>query len=237
SWDAVWEAAVTIDAEGWSAEMRIPFSQLRFPSSERDAWGVNAERYIQRRTEAAWLQLVPKKENGLASHMGHLTGIRGIDAPRQFEVMPYTVGRAEYIAPDAAGNPFNDGSRAFAGTGIDLKYGLTSNFTIDAAINPDFGQVEVDPAIVNLTAFETFFSERRPFFIEGSQILGNFGRGGANSFWGFNNAEPLLYVVWTEQRDDFRDPGTFAFGRDARALFGAPPDDVLLVKVSYWLSR
>jgi hypothetical protein len=193
SWDAVWEAAVTIDAEGWSAEMRIPFSQLRFPTSERDAWGVNAQRYIQRRNEEAWLQLVPKKENGLASRMAHLTGIRGIDPPRQFEVMPYTVGRAEYIAPELAGNPFNDGSRAFAGTGIDLKYGLTSNFTINAAINPDFGQVEVDPAIVNLTAFETFFSERRPFFIEGSQILGNFGRGGANSFWGFNNAEPLIF--------------------------------------------
>jgi uncharacterized protein DUF5916/cellulose/xylan binding protein with CBM9 domain len=193
SWDAVWDAAVSVDSEGWVAEMRIPFSQLRFPRTERDAWGINAVRFIQRRNESDWLQLVPKKESGLASRMAHLTGVSGIRAPRQFEITPYTVARAEYVAPDTPGNPFNDGSRVFGGTGIDLKYGLTSNFTINAAVNPDFGQVEVDPAVVNLTAFETFFSEKRPFFIEGSQIFDNFGHGGANSFWGFNNAEPAIF--------------------------------------------
>ncbi len=193
SWDAVWDAAVSVDDDGWTAEMRIPFSQLRFPRAERDAWGVNAARFIQRRNESDWLQLTPKKENGLASRMAHLVGVRGIRAPKQFEVVPYTVARAEFIAPDAPGNPFNDGSRAFAGTGLDVKYGLTSNFTLNAAINPDFGQVEVDPAVVNLTAFETFFSEKRPFFIEGSQIFGNFGRSGANSFWGFNSADPMIF--------------------------------------------
>jgi hypothetical protein len=193
SWDAVWNAAVSVDAEGWSAEMRIPFSQLRFPRAERDAWGINAARFIQRRNESDWLQLVPKKESGLASRMAHLTGVRGIRPPKQFEIAPYTVARAEYIEPDAVGNPFNDGSRVFGGTGIDLKYGLTSNFTVNAAVNPDFGQVEVDPAVVNLTAFETFFTEKRPFFIEGSQIFDNFGRGGSNSFWGFNNQEPAIF--------------------------------------------
>jgi hypothetical protein len=193
SWDAVWDAAVSVDGEGWSVEMRIPFSQLRFPSSDRDAWGINAARYIQRRNETDWLQLVPKKENGLASRMAHLAGVTGIAAPRQFEMLPYTVARAEFVAPDSIGDPFNDGSRLFGGTGVDFKYGLTSNFTINAAINPDFGQVEVDPAIVNLTAFETFFQERRPFFIEGSQIFSNFGRGGSNSFWGFNNSEPTIF--------------------------------------------
>lgn len=193
SWDAVWDAAVSIDTEGWTAEMRIPFSQLRFPVSERDAWGVNASRFIQRRNETAWLELVPKKENGLASRMAHLTGMTGIAAPRQFEVLPYTIARAEFVAPDGAADPFNDGSRVFGGTGVDLKYGLTSNFTLNAAINPDFGQVEVDPAVVNLTAFETFFSERRPFFIEGAQIFNNFGRSGSNSFWGFNNSEPTIF--------------------------------------------
>lgn len=193
SWDAVWDAAVSVDAEGWAAEMRIPFSQLRFPRTERDAWGINAARFIQRRNESDWLQLVPKKDSGLASRMAHLTGVSGVRAPRQFEIAPYTVARAEYVEPDAPGNPFNDGSRVFGGTGIDLKYGLTSNFTVSAAVNPDFGQVEVDPAVVNLTAFETFFSEKRPFFIEGSQIFDNFGRGGSNSFWGFNNAEPAVF--------------------------------------------
>ena len=193
SWDAVWDAAVSIDQEGWVAEMRIPFSQLRFPRSERDTWGINASRFIQRRNETDWLQLVPKKESGLASRMAHLVGVQGVHAPRQFELVPYTVARAEFIAPDSADDPFNDGARVFGGTGLDVKYGLTSNFTLNAAINPDFGQVEVDPAVVNLTAFETFFSEKRPFFIEGSQIFGNFGHSGANSFWGFNNAEPAIF--------------------------------------------
>jgi hypothetical protein len=193
SWDAVWDAAVSIDSQGWTAEMRIPFSQLRFPSSDRDAWGINAERFIQRRNESDWLQLVPKKENGNASRMAHLTGITGISAPRQLEVLPYTMSRAEFVEPGAAGNPFNDGSRMFGGVGLDLKFGLTSNFTVSAAINPDFGQVEVDPAVVNLTAFETYFPERRPFFVEGSQIFQNIGRSGANSFWGFNNAQPDLF--------------------------------------------
>jgi Domain of unknown function (DUF5916)/Carbohydrate family 9 binding domain-like len=193
SWDSVWDAVVSIDAQGWTAEMRIPFSQLRFPSSERDAWGINAERFIQRRNESAWLQLVPKKENGNASRMAHLTGITGISAPRQLEVLPYTMSRAEFVEPGAPGHPFNDGSRMFAGAGLDLKFGLTSNFTVSAAINPDFGQVEVDPAVVNLTAFETYYPEKRPFFIEGSQIFQNIGRSGANSFWGFNNSEPDLF--------------------------------------------
>jgi hypothetical protein len=193
SWDAVWDAAVSVDAEGWTAEMRIPFSQLRFPSSERDAWGINAERFIQRRNESAWLQLVPKKENGNASRMAHLVGVTGLSAPRQLELQPYVMSRAEFIQSGAAGDPFNDGSRLFGGIGVDLKYGLTSNFTLSGAFNPDFGQVEVDPAVVNLTAFETFFSERRPFFVEGSQIFQGIGRGGANSFWGFNNNEPDLF--------------------------------------------
>ncbi len=193
SWDAVWDAVVAVDAQGWTAEMRIPFSQLRFPSSERDAWGINAHRFIQRRNESVWLQLVPKKENGNASRMAHLTGITGIAAPRQLEVLPYTMSRAEFVEPGDSKHPFNDGSRMFAGIGLDLKFGLTSNFTLSAAVNPDFGQVEVDPAVVNLTAFETYYPEKRPFFIEGSQIFQNIGRSGANSFWGFNNAEPDLF--------------------------------------------
>jgi hypothetical protein len=193
SWDAVWDAAVSVDAEGWTAEMRIPFSQLRFPSSERDAWGINATRFIQRRNESAWLQLVPRKESGNASRMAHLTGITGITSPRQLELLPYVMSRAEFVELGGASNPFNDGSRMFGGVGLDVKYGLTSNFTLSAAVNPDFGQVEVDPAVVNLTAFETFFSERRPFFIEGSQIFQGIGRSGANSFWGFNNSEPDLF--------------------------------------------
>jgi len=192
SWDAVWESAVKIDATGWSAEMRIPYSQLRFSGSAQLTFGINAMRYIQRKKEEAWLVHVPKTESGMASRMGHLDGLDGVTPRRTVELMPYVVSRAEYVEP-SAGDPFNDGARAFAGTGLDLKYRVSSSLSIDGTINPDFGQVEVDPAVVNLTAFETFFEEKRPFFIEGANIFSNFGRGGANNFWGFNRAEPMLF--------------------------------------------
>ena len=193
SWDAVWESAVTIDTGGWTVEMRIPYSQLRFPSAPQHTFGINAMRYIQRRNERVWLVHVPKTDNSLASRFGHLEGLEGISPDRTVELLPYVVSRAEFVEPSDANDPFNDGARAFAGTGVDLKYRITSNLSLDGTVNPDFGQVEVDPAVVNLTAFETFFEEKRPFFIEGANIFGNFGRTGATDFWGFNRAEPMLF--------------------------------------------
>jgi hypothetical protein len=193
SWDAVWDSAVTVDEAGWAVEMRIHLSQLRFPFAEAHTWGVNVERYIRRKNERDWLLMVPKNESGLASRMLHLTGLDGIRPKRMFELLPYTAARSEHIAPTRAGNPFNDGSRAFADAGVDVKWGLSSNLTLNGTINPDFGQVEVDPAVVNLTAFETFFEEKRPFFLEGSQIFGNFGSGGSNNFWGFNTSDPSIF--------------------------------------------
>jgi hypothetical protein len=194
SWDAVWDSAVSVDAEGWSVEMRIPLSQLRFPAADRHTWGVNASRYIQRKNEHAWLEMVPKNDNGLASRMPHLVGLDGIQPARNLELLPYTAARAEFVQPRSEDDPFNDGLRGFAAAGADLKWGMTSNLTVNATVNPDFGQVEVDPAVVNLTAFETFFDEKRPFFLEGAQIFNNFGTGGSNSFWGFNMTDPnILY--------------------------------------------
>jgi hypothetical protein len=193
SWDAVWESAVAVDESGWSLEMRIPYSQLRFPSADRLTFGINAMRYIQRKKEQAWLVHVPKTESGLASRMGHLEGLNGVAPHRTIEFLPYVVSRAEFIERSSADDPFNDGARGFAGMGLDLKYRMSSNLSLDGTINPDFGQVEVDPAVVNLTAFETFFEEKRPFFIEGANIFSDFGRTGANNFWGFNRAEPLIF--------------------------------------------
>jgi hypothetical protein len=193
SWDAVWESAVTKDEGGWTVEMRIPFSQLRFTASERHTFGINALRYIQRKNERAWLVHVPKTESGLASRMGHLEGLHGVSPHRTLELLPYLSSRAEYVAPSTASDPFNDGTRLFGSVGLDLKYRPSSSLTLDGTINPDFGQVEVDPAVVNLTAFETFFEEKRPFFIEGANIFSNFGQSGANSFWGFNRSEPLIF--------------------------------------------
>ena len=194
SWDAVWESAVTIDDTGWSVEMRIPFSQLRFPSA--DASDVGHQRdalHPAQERDSAWLVHVPKTEIGLASRIGHLEGLERHRAASHVEFLPYAVTRARVHASRRPGDPFNDGARAFAGMGVDLKYRLTSNLSLDATINPDFGQVEVDPAVVNLTAFETFFEEKRPFFIEGANIFSNFGQTGANNFWGFNRSEPIIF--------------------------------------------
>jgi hypothetical protein len=192
SWDAVWQSAVTIDEAGWCAEMRIPLSQLRFNGGDRQTWGVNVERHIRRKNEYDWLNMVPKNESGTASRMLDLQGLDGIKPQRRLELLPYTAARSEFVAP-ASGDPFNDGSRAFAAAGLDAKLGINSNITATATVNPDFGQVEVDPAVVNLSAFETFFEEKRPFFLEGSQIFSNYGRGGSNDFWGFNNSEPQIF--------------------------------------------
>ncbi|HXH06633.1 MAG TPA: DUF5916 domain-containing protein [Vicinamibacterales bacterium] len=193
SWDAVWASAVAIDEGGWTVEMRIPFSQLHFARAGAQVFGINAMRHIQRKREDSWLVLVPKTESGLASRMGHLVGLDGIAPRAPVELLPYAAGRAEFIAPAGAADPFNDGTQLARAMGLDVKYRLGGNLTLSGTVNPDFGQVEVDPAVVNLTAFETFFEEKRPFFVEGADIAGNFGREGANNFWGFNRSEPIIF--------------------------------------------
>lgn len=170
TWGAVWESRVTIDSEGWTAELRIPFSQLRFQTGVSQTWGVNVTRHIQRKNETVWLQLVPRNQPWLASRMAHLVGLDGVEPRAHFELLPYVTARSEFIAPNT-GNPFNDGSETFGGAGLDVKWAPISNTTITATFNPDFGQVEADPSVVNLTAFETSFEERRPFFLEGSQMF------------------------------------------------------------------
>jgi hypothetical protein len=222
SWDAVWQSQVAADDDGWSVEIRIPLSQLRFPAADKQTWGVNLERFIRRRNEGSWLEMVPKNQTGRASRMVHLVGLDGLKPTRHLELLPYTAGRAEFVAPQRAGNPFNDGSRAFGSAGLDMKYGLTSNLTLNATVNPDFGQVEVDPAVVNLSAFETFFQEKRSFFLEGAQIFNNFGRGGSNSFWGFNNSEPQIFYSRRIGRSPQLDaPGDYADPPTATTILGA----------------
>jgi hypothetical protein len=193
TWDAVWASATTMDPGGWTVEMRIPFSQLRFPTTPGHEWGFNARRVIYRKNEEDWLALVPKNETGLASRMAHLQGIDDVAPGQHLELLPYVSGRAEYIAPDGPGDPFNDGSRYFGSAGLDLKYGVGTNMALTAAFNPDFGQVEVDPAVVNLSEYETFFEEKRPFFTEGSQTFANFGRSGASEYITFYFPEPILF--------------------------------------------
>lgn len=191
-WDAVWESATSITPAGWIAEVRIPYSQLRFPDREKHRWGINLIRRIVRTNEYAYLVFTPKKESGFVSRFGFLDGIEGIKPRRAFEVAPYGVTRSDLRGTVAIGDPLNDPSEFRADAGVDLKYGLTSNLTLTGTINPDFGQVEVDPAQVNLSAFELFFPEKRPFFIEGSSLF-EFGQGGSNNNFNINFFPPILF--------------------------------------------
>src|SRR5206468_1362439 len=186
SWDGVWEGKVTRDATGWTAEMHIPYSQLRFVRHTQYVWGINFRRDIARKNEFDYLVYTPKNGSGFVSRFPDLVGIERIDPPRRIEVMPYMTSRAAFT-PHAAGDPFNDGSKLSPGFGADARLGLGSNLMLNATVNPDFGQVEVDPAVVNLTDVETTFDEKRPFFVEG---VGYFGLGPFNCFF-CSNVSPM----------------------------------------------
>ena len=170
SFDPVWEAAAQVDSLGWSAEMRIPLSQLRFSPDSIQTWGLQVWRYVDRLNEQDMWSFWKRNEAGGPPFFGHLDGLRFGTRPRQVEVLPYAVSRQQYKYAEAV-NPFLKTSTAAVRVGGDAKVLLTSNLTLDATVNPDFGQVEVDPATVNLSAFETFFSEKRPFFVAGRQAF------------------------------------------------------------------
>lgn len=191
TWDGIWEHGVKIDSLGWTVEMRIPYSQLRFTRKDEYVWGFNVLRFIQRKQESSFLGPIPKDGNKNVSLYPDLVGIKNITPPRRLELLPYVVGSGNFLAVDTD-DPFNRNAFFRGNMGTDLKVGLGPNFTLDGTINPDFGQVEVDPAVVNLSAFETFFEEKRPFFIEGAGIF-SFGRRGVTNNWGFNNATPSFF--------------------------------------------
>jgi len=191
SWDGVWQGRSHIDKNGWTAEMRIPYSQLRFHDSKTQVWGINFQRDIGRKRETDCLVYTPRNQSGFVSRFGELVGISNIHPPSRVEVLPYVTEKGEYTHP-AANDPFNDGSRYSTGAGADFKIGLGNNVTLNGTVNPDFGQVEVDPAVVNLSDVESYFDEKRPFFLEGATIF-NFGQGGARNYWSFNWPQPTLF--------------------------------------------
>jgi hypothetical protein len=191
SWDGVWEGKACVDGKGWTAEIRIPYSQLRFRDEKAQVWGINFQRDIGRRRENDLLVYTPRNQSGFVSRFADLVGMEDVNPPRRFEVLPYVTGKGEYTHP-ASNNPFNNGSRYSPGAGADIKLGIGNNLTMNATVNPDFGQVEVDPAVVNLSDVESFFEEKRPFFLEGSTIF-NFGQGGARNNWGFNWPGPDFF--------------------------------------------
>jgi hypothetical protein len=174
-WDAVWDVETSVDEQGWSAEFRIPYSQLRYSAADVQTWGIQFMRFIARNDESLYWAPVRGDDNAMVSKFGKLEGLRGIEQRPRLEVQPYALGRIQRAPGDDA-NPFYDDNDTFSDMGLDVKYGVTSNLTLDVTINPDFGQVEADPAEVNLSQFETFYDERRPFFLEGANIF-NYGIG------------------------------------------------------------
>lgn len=159
AWNGVWESAHLIGPEGWSVEFAIPFHNLRFSSG--GDWGINIARYISRKKEQVFWVMVPREESGWVSRFAHLEGLAAIQSRRTLELLPYSVGRSTFAA----------GRELFGNAGADLRYGLSSNMSLNATINPDFGQVEADPAELNLSVFETFQRERRPFFVADGAVF------------------------------------------------------------------
>lgn len=192
SWDGVWDSTAKIVPAGWVAEVRVPFSQLRFPDKEHHVWGINITRRTVRNNE--WVRIVNTKkgETGFVSHFADLTGIDGIRRERPLEIVPYVVGRSDLFTRADRADPFTDSLDHRADGGLDLKYALTSNLTLTGTLNPDFGQVEVDPAVVNLSDFETFYPEKRPFFTEGLNIFA-FGDSPARGHFNFFFPPRLFY--------------------------------------------
>ncbi|MFL5611884.1 MAG: DUF5916 domain-containing protein [Gemmatimonadaceae bacterium] len=219
NWDAVWEVGTTIDSAGWVAEYRIPFSQLRFGSAPKGVervWGIHVMRDVARRNErdswSPWKQTDP----GFVSFEGDLTGIVDIPTPRRFELMPYASTKLTRAPGDRA-NPFYRANDAKPSAGADLKYGLAGGLTLTATVNPDFGQVEVDPAVVNLSAFETFFPEKRPFFVEGANI---FNIGSINGGPGYGNQQ-IFYSRRIGRSPQRFVNGQFVDAPDATTIIGA----------------
>ncbi len=191
SWDDVWQTATAVDDGGWTVEMRIPFSQMTFPATDRQVWGINFSRRYLRCNGREDLFHMPRGEAGYMRRFPDLVGIEGVEPGRRLEVLAFGLGKAEFLEVDD-GDPFRDGSDFFGDAGADVTWGLSSNLTLNATINPDFGQVEVDPAVVNLSDFETYFQERRPFFVKDANAY-RFGREGLNNNVGFNFGDPQLF--------------------------------------------
>jgi len=170
SWDPIWYVKTSTDAEGWSAEMRIPLSQLRFTKKDKYEWGIDVARYIFRKNELSLWKPLHKSSNKIVSDFGILEGIQNIAPIRDIELSPFSLGKLTFDQQEE-GNPFANGTYKTFSAGLDGKISITNDLTLNMTVNPDFGQVEADPSQVNLSAFETFFPEKRPFFIEGRNIF------------------------------------------------------------------
>ncbi len=170
SWNPIWFTAAQIDAEGWTAEMKIPFSQLKFGNAKEQIWGLQMHRRFFRKEERSLWQHIPQDTPGWVSEFGTLSGLMNIQPQKQLEIQPFIVNQYDTY-PKEDGNPFRDGSDYIFNGGLDAKIGITNDLTLDLTVNPDFGQVDADPGAIALDGFQIFFEERRPFFIENKNIF------------------------------------------------------------------
>ncbi|WP_419934018.1 DUF5916 domain-containing protein [Candidatus Palauibacter sp.] len=220
-WDAVWESATRTDASGWTAELRIPLSQLRFARSGEaggaSTWGINFWREIARLEESSVWSPLPEDGSRIVSAFGTLRDLEGIEPRRNVELRPYVLSSATR-APGTEADPFHAATALHQTVGGDLKYGITDNLTLNLTLNPDFGQVEADPSVVNLTAFETFFPEKRPFFQEGADIF-EFAVGAPDD----ENNESLFYSrrIGRSPRGSVTSPSEYRDVPDATRILGA----------------
>lgn len=183
SWNPIWYGSSKLDDEGWTAELKIPFSQLKFGDAKEQVWGLQVKRRIFRAEERSIWQRIPLESSGYVSEFGELRGLLNIKPQKQLEIQPFVVNQYDSY-PKEVGNPYRDGSDYKFNGGLDAKIGITNDLTLDLTVNPDFGQVEADPGAIALDGFQIFFREQRPFFIENKNIFDyEFGSGQDNLFY------------------------------------------------------
>jgi len=220
SWDPVWEAAARVDSAGWSAEMRIPYSQLRFSRDSAQVWGLQIWRYVDGLNEQDMWSFWRRNASGGPAFYGTLDGLEITHRPRQLEVLPYAVAGGTFERA-ASGDPYHDDHEGHMNVGGDIKYLLTSNLTLNATLNPDFGQVEVDPAVLNLSAYETYYDEKRPFFVEGRSA---FSFGGMRCMFCSNSSS--LSAFYSRRIGRAPQLGGFVQGR---SIYADTPDNTRIL--------
>jgi len=198
SWNPVWKGKVGMEDSAWVAEMEIPLSQLRYSNEDEQVWGMHMWRWIGRLQEESDWERQTLSNAGVLYNFGELYGIKGLKKSSRLEIMPYALGQLDTYKKDA-NNPFTQDGKTWGGKiGLDAKIGLSSNFTLDLTVNPDFGQVESDPSVMNLSAFETFYEEKRPFFLEGKTIF-NYDFDDLSLFYSRRIGHTPFYTVSPEE--------------------------------------
>ncbi len=205
SWNAVWEGRTSVNEadSSWVAEMRIPFSQLRYNQDSEDGiWGLHIRRIIRENNETQNWSLIPLKNNGHLFSFGEMHGMTALPKPKSIEILPYVLGKST-IEPKIEGSPYQTGSSLAGNMGLDGKV-ILGDYTMDITINPDFGQVELDPSVMNLTAYETYYDEKRPFFLEGKYIM-DFNNGGDQMFYSRRIGSTPSYTPSVDNTSSFRE--------------------------------